>query len=110
MRKIFIGLIRIYQYAISPYLPPSCRYTPTCSSYSVEAINRFGIFRGGWMALRRVGRCHPWHEAGYDPVPGSDLDKSEQQDIEPEASLSTEKAENIMPRVKSSRHNTGCKH
>ncbi len=69
MRKILIAIIRLYQYAISPYLPPSCRYTPTCSSYAVEAISRFGIFRGGWMALRRVGRCHPWHEAGYDPVP-----------------------------------------
>ncbi len=70
MRKLFIGLIRIYQYAISPYLPPHCRYTPTCSSYAVEAIGRFGILRGGWMALRRLGRCHPWKEGGYDPVPG----------------------------------------
>ena len=70
MRKIFISLIRLYQYAISPFLPPHCRYTPTCSAYAVEAIGRFGIFRGGWMALRRIGRCHPWHEGGYDPVPG----------------------------------------
>ena len=69
LRKIFIGLIRFYQYAISPYLPPHCRYTPTCSTYAVEAIDRFGIFRGGWMALRRIGRCHPWHEGGYDPLP-----------------------------------------
>ena len=68
MRKIFIGLIRFYQYAISPFLPPHCRYTPTCSSYAVEAIGHFGILRGGWMAIRRVGRCHPWHEGGYDPV------------------------------------------
>lgn len=69
MRKIFIGLIHFYQYAISPYLPPHCRYTPTCSTYAVEAIGRFGILRGGWMALRRIGRCHPWHEGGYDPIP-----------------------------------------
>lgn len=69
MRKIFIGLIRAYQYLISPFLPPSCRFTPSCSTYAVEAIDRFGILRGGWLALRRVGRCHPWHEAGYDPVP-----------------------------------------
>ena len=69
MRKILIGLIRIYQYAISPFLPPHCRYTPTCSTYAVEAIGRFGILRGGWMALRRIGRCHPWHEGGHDPVP-----------------------------------------
>ena len=72
MRKILIGLIRIYQYGISPYLPPHCRYTPTCSAYSVEAISQFGILRGGWMALRRIGRCHPWHEGGYDPVPGKE--------------------------------------
>ncbi|MFW2371729.1 MAG: membrane protein insertion efficiency factor YidD [Gammaproteobacteria bacterium] len=69
MRRIFIGLIRFYQMAISPFFPPHCRYTPTCSSYSVEAISRFGIFRGGWMAMKRIGRCHPWHEGGYDPVP-----------------------------------------
>lgn len=69
MRKIIIGLIRFYQYAISPYLPPSCRYTPTCSDYAVEAVGRFGIVRGVWLAIRRVSRCHPWHDGGYDPVP-----------------------------------------
>jgi putative membrane protein insertion efficiency factor len=62
-------LIKLYRYAISPYLAPSCRYTPTCSSYAIEAIERHGIFRGSWLAMRRVSRCHPWHEAGYDPVP-----------------------------------------
>jgi putative membrane protein insertion efficiency factor len=69
MRQILIALIKIYRYAISPYLAPSCRYTPTCSSYAIEAIQRFGVIRGSWMAMRRIGRCHPWHEAGYDPVP-----------------------------------------
>ena len=69
MRQILIALIKVYRYAISPYLAPSCRYTPTCSSYAIEAIERHGIFRGSWLALRRVSRCHPWHEAGYDPVP-----------------------------------------
>ena len=76
MRKIFIGLIRFYQYAISPYIPPHCRYTPTCSTYAVEAIEQLGILRGGWMALRRIGRCHPWHEGGYDPLP-KDTHKTE---------------------------------
>lgn len=69
MRKILIGLIRIYQYTISPFLPPHCRYTPTCSRYAAEAIGRFGVLRGGWLALCRIGRCHPWHDGGEDPVP-----------------------------------------
>jgi hypothetical protein len=69
MRQILIALIKLYRYAISPYLAPSCRYTPTCSSYAIEAVQRFGVFRGGWLAMRRISRCHPWHEAGYDPVP-----------------------------------------
>jgi putative membrane protein insertion efficiency factor len=69
MRQILIALIKLYRYAISPYLAPSCRYTPTCSSYAIEAVERFGIIRGSWLAIRRIGRCHPWHEAGYDPVP-----------------------------------------
>ena len=69
MRQILIALIKLYRYAISPYLAPSCRFSPTCSSYAIEAIQRFGIFRGSWLAMRRISRCHPWHEAGYDPVP-----------------------------------------
>ena len=69
MRQILIALIKLYRYAISPYLAPSCRFTPTCSSYAIEAVQRFGVFRGSWLAMRRIGRCHPWHSAGYDPVP-----------------------------------------
>ncbi len=68
-RWLFIGLIRFYQGAISPYLPPSCRYVPTCSQYGVEAINKYGPFRGGWITLKRFSRCHPWGGSGYDPVP-----------------------------------------
>jgi uncharacterized protein len=67
--KIFIGMIRIYQYGISPYLPPSCRYTPTCSTYGVEAIMKYGPFKGGWLTLKRISSCHPWGGSGYDPVP-----------------------------------------
>ena len=69
MRQILIALIKLYRYAISPYLAPSCRYTPTCSSYAIEAVSRHGVFRGSWLAIKRIGRCHPWHQAGYDPVP-----------------------------------------
>lgn len=66
---IFIFLVRVYQYAISPLTPGSCRYTPTCSTYAVEAIRTHGPWRGGYLALRRIGSCHPWGGQGYDPVP-----------------------------------------
>lgn len=63
------GLIRAYQLLISPVLPPSCRFTPTCSAYAMEAVARHGAVRGSWLAARRVCRCHPWNEGGWDPVP-----------------------------------------
>jgi len=67
--RIMIGVIRFYQYAISPYLPPSCRYTPTCSAYGVEALKKHGPFKGGWLTLKRMSSCHPWGGSGFDPVP-----------------------------------------
>ena len=67
--KFFILLIRAYQYTLSPYIGRSCRYTPTCSVYSVEAIKKYGPFKGGWMALKRILSCNPWGGSGYDPVP-----------------------------------------
>jgi hypothetical protein len=67
--KIFIGLIRFYQLTISPLFPSSCRYTPTCSHYSIEALRKHGFWKGGKLAIKRIGRCHPWGGSGYDPVP-----------------------------------------
>lgn len=64
-----IALVKIYQYAISPMLGRSCRFDPSCSEYAVEALQRHGAVKGIWLATRRIGRCHPWHPGGYDPVP-----------------------------------------
>ncbi|MAA92119.1 MAG: membrane protein insertion efficiency factor YidD [Gammaproteobacteria bacterium] len=66
---IFIVPIKIYQILISPLLGPSCRYTPTCSQYTIEAIQRYGPLKGGWLGFRRILRCHPWGGCGHDPVP-----------------------------------------
>ena len=65
----FIALIKIYQWVISPLLGPSCRYTPTCSQYGLEAFQKYGIFKGFWLTVKRISRCHPWGGSGYDPVP-----------------------------------------
>lgn len=68
-RMWFAALVRTYQKLVSPNLGANCRYQPTCSSYAVEAFTKFGVFRGGWLAIRRIGRCHPLRPGGYDPVP-----------------------------------------
>ncbi|MGC9525921.1 MAG: membrane protein insertion efficiency factor YidD [Limnospira sp.] len=72
MKRILIAVIKGYKLLISPLLPPACRFQPTCSEYAMEAIGRFGVFRGGWMAIGRILRCHPLHPGGYDPVPPKD--------------------------------------
>lgn len=73
MRKVFsylfLGIIRVYQKVISPFLGANCRYTPTCSEYGIDAIKKYGPFKGGRMALKRILSCHPWGKSGYDPVP-----------------------------------------
>lgn len=69
IRSLVILPIRAYQKLVSPLLPRSCRFTPSCSHYTVTAIERHGVVKGGWLALKRVGRCHPWNPGGYDPVP-----------------------------------------
>lgn len=71
LRRFLLALIRVYRAGISPWTPASCRFTPTCSAYAEEAIHRYGSGRGGWLALRRLLRCHPFGTAGYDPVPGA---------------------------------------
>jgi putative membrane protein insertion efficiency factor len=69
---LLLGLIRLYQLTLSPWLGTQCRYEPTCSKYAAEAMTRFGISRGAWLAAKRLGRCHPWGRSGYDPVPALD--------------------------------------
>lgn len=67
--RVLLVAIGFYRRALSPLLPPACRYTPTCSAYAEEAVRRYGAARGGWLAARRLLRCHPWGGSGYDPVP-----------------------------------------
>ncbi|MCK5726695.1 MAG: membrane protein insertion efficiency factor YidD [Thiotrichaceae bacterium] len=83
MKTIFLFMIRGYQLFLSPVLGSSCRYYPSCSHYSHQAIGHYGAIKGLWMALKRIGRCHPWAEGGYDPVPGSELEdeKSDNKEI-----------------------------
>jgi len=67
--RVMLGVIRFYRKRLSPLKPPSCRYHPTCSAYGLEAIEKYGPARGGWLTLRRILRCHPFARGGYDPVP-----------------------------------------
>jgi putative membrane protein insertion efficiency factor len=69
VKYIFIFLIKVYQRTLSRVLPSSCRFYPSCSEYGVQAIQKYGIFKGGWLTIKRIGRCQPFHSGGYDPVP-----------------------------------------
>jgi putative membrane protein insertion efficiency factor len=69
MRRLAVGLITMYQRYISPLLGPACRFHPTCSAYTLEAIQKYGVARGSWLGVKRIARCHPLREGGYDPVP-----------------------------------------
>jgi uncharacterized protein len=72
IKKIFLAVIRFYQVVISPIKPPTCRFYPTCSHYGLEAIGRFGALKGGWLTMKRILKCHPFHPGGIDPVPEKD--------------------------------------
>jgi putative membrane protein insertion efficiency factor len=72
VRALLLGLIRLYQLTLSPWLGTQCRYEPTCSNYAAQALARFGVRRGVWLTAKRLGRCHPWGRSGYDPVPAAD--------------------------------------
>jgi putative membrane protein insertion efficiency factor len=72
--RLAIGFVRTYRYLISPWLGASCRYSPSCSAYAIEAVTRHGVLRGGWLALKRIARCHPWANPRHDPVPQRQYD------------------------------------
>lgn len=76
MRLILIALVRVYQLFLSPWLGNQCRFSPTCSHYAIEALRTHGALRGGWLGLKRIGRCHPWCAGGHDPVPPAHLFKN----------------------------------
>lgn len=69
MKYLLIGIVRLYQLIISPYLPSSCKFHPTCSQYGIDAFKKHGTIKGIWLTIKRIGRCHPWSSGGYDPVP-----------------------------------------
>lgn len=81
MKSLLITLLRAYKWLLSPWLPPACRYVPTCSEYAEEAIERYGVLRGGWMAALRLLRCHPFVNGGYDPVVPNSVEETTVQAV-----------------------------
>jgi len=81
VRAIIIGVIKAYRYLISPFFPSSCRFTPTCSEYALEAVSEHGAVRGAWLSVKRIGRCHPLGSNGFDPVPSQSKTPSPNTDV-----------------------------
>jgi putative membrane protein insertion efficiency factor len=81
LARILIGVVRLYQLAVSPWTPGACRYTPTCSAYAIGALEEHGPLRGSWLALRRLARCHPWGGYGYDRVPPTNASRSDRHRV-----------------------------
>jgi putative membrane protein insertion efficiency factor len=79
LNTFFIGLVRVYQVAISPWLGANCRFTPTCSAYTIEAIREWGAFKGTWLGIKRMSKCHPWGSHGYDPIPRKEIEKEKEK-------------------------------
>ncbi|HET6876897.1 MAG TPA: membrane protein insertion efficiency factor YidD [Jatrophihabitans sp.] len=86
--RVVVAVLRFYRTAISPLRPPACRFSPSCSAYAVEAIERFGAARGSWLALRRLLRCHPFHAGGHDPVPPA-VGSADADQASPRSAIST---------------------
>ena len=80
LTSILVGMVRFYQLAVSPLFPPSCRHIPTCSNYTIEAIKIHGPFRGSWLGIKRLAKCHTWGTSGYDPVPPKDAPAQQSPD------------------------------
>lgn len=81
LQLVFMGIVRLYQVILSPILGPRCRFQPTCSSYALDAIKLHGGLKGGWLAIKRIIRCHPWGGHGFDPVPGMKTKSDEREDL-----------------------------
>jgi putative membrane protein insertion efficiency factor len=87
LARLLIRLVRFYQLAISPWTPPACRFTPTCSAYAIDALREHGALRGLWLSIRRIGRCHPWGGYGYDPVPAREPPAGATPEVTPEVGI-----------------------